>query len=95
MSEPTATEADRTGHAVSVRLAAVFLPASLPRRGRIALWDPDTGVWPEDGPPAPPGTGTADPDDAPRRTDLTVVRPHGRSVRRRTVPALTLPLQQA
>ncbi|GHF60035.1 DEAD/DEAH box helicase [Streptomyces thermodiastaticus] len=95
MSEPTVTEAYGTADTVSVRLAAVFLPASLPRQGRIALWDPDTEVWPEDGPPAPPGTGTADPDGAPRRTDLTVVRPHGRGVRRRTVPALTLPLDQA
>ena len=26
---------------VSVRLAAVFLPAALPRDGRIAFWDPE------------------------------------------------------
>ncbi|GGL81330.1 helicase [Streptomyces fumigatiscleroticus] len=31
---------------VSVRLAAVFLPAPLPREGRIALWDPEGGDLP-------------------------------------------------
>ncbi|MCK1822164.1 DEAD/DEAH box helicase [Streptomyces sp. XM83C] len=66
---------------VPVRLAAVFLPAPLPRDGRVAFWDPD------DRPLA----------DAPGadRTELTVVRRHGTSVRRRTVPALTLPLAAA
>ncbi|GAA2622576.1 DEAD/DEAH box helicase [Streptomyces vastus] len=38
-------EAART--AVPVRLAAVFLPAGLPRDGRIAFWDPDGGALPE------------------------------------------------
>ncbi|WP_328767678.1 DEAD/DEAH box helicase [Streptomyces sp. NBC_00286] len=33
--------------AVPVRLAAVFLPAGLPRDGRIAFWDPDGGPLPE------------------------------------------------
>ncbi|GAB2715334.1 DEAD/DEAH box helicase [Streptomyces bullii] len=33
---------------VPVRLAAVFLPAPLPREGRIAFWDPDGGALPAD-----------------------------------------------
>ena len=43
--EGRAGEAART--AVPVRLAAVFLPAGLPRDGRIAFWDPDGGGLPE------------------------------------------------
>ncbi|MFD3501282.1 DEAD/DEAH box helicase [Streptomyces sp. NPDC058678] len=66
--------ADRS---VPVRLAAVFLPAPLPREGRMAFWDP------EDGRPS-----AAD-------TELTVVRRHGGGVRRRAVPALSLPLGEA
>jgi hypothetical protein len=34
---------------VPVRLAAVFLPAPLPRHGRVAFWDPDSDK-------PPPGT---------------------------------------
>ncbi|GAA3874246.1 DEAD/DEAH box helicase [Streptomyces lacrimifluminis] len=66
---------------VSVRLAAVFLPAPLPREGRVAFWDPtgDTGL---------PGEGGS-------HTELTVVRRHGAGVRRRTTPALTLPVDAA
>ncbi|MFH9330306.1 SNF2-related protein [Streptomyces althioticus] len=63
-------------------LPAVFLPAPLPRDGRIAFYDPE-------GADLPPEAGDA------RRTDLTVVRPHGSSVRRRTVPALALPVDEA
>ncbi|MYR42969.1 hypothetical protein GTW67_13265, partial [Streptomyces sp. SID5910] len=33
-------ERDRPVPAVPARLAAVFLPAPLPRDGRIAFWDP-------------------------------------------------------
>ncbi|MFF7450296.1 MULTISPECIES: SNF2-related protein [unclassified Streptomyces] len=73
----TAVAADRATEAVSVRLAAVFLPAALPREGRMAFWDPEGG---------PPPEG---------HTDLTVVRPHGAQVRRRTAPALELPLVEA
>ncbi|NGO11644.1 DEAD/DEAH box helicase [Streptomyces sp. HC44] len=43
--EGRAGEAAQT--AVPVRLAAVFLPAGLPRDGRIAFWDPDTGTLPD------------------------------------------------
>ncbi|NUQ98598.1 MAG: hypothetical protein HOY79_19265, partial [Streptomyces sp.] len=31
------------GESVPVRFAAVFLPAPLPRDGRIAFWDPEGG----------------------------------------------------
>ncbi|WP_089106887.1 DEAD/DEAH box helicase [Streptomyces hyaluromycini] len=64
---------------VPVRLAAVYLPADLPRQGRMAFWDPD-----------------GDPLPAAATEELTVVRPHGAAgVRRRQVPALTLPLADA
>ncbi|MET9390951.1 SNF2-related protein [Streptomyces sp. NPDC006624] len=63
--------------AAPVRLPAVFLPAPLPRDGRIAFWDPE-------GEPLPAGD-----------TELTVVRRHGAGVRRRTTPALSLPLETA
>ncbi|MEU7299934.1 DEAD/DEAH box helicase [Streptomyces sp. NPDC007206] len=33
----------RTGNPVPARLASVYLPAPLPREGRIAFWDPDAG----------------------------------------------------
>ncbi|MEU4464358.1 DEAD/DEAH box helicase [Streptomyces sp. NPDC024017] len=70
--------AERAGDAtVPVRLPAVFLPAPLPREGRIAFWDPE-------GEPLPA-----------EDTELTVVRRHGAGVRRRTTPALTLPLDAA
>ncbi|MER5475952.1 DEAD/DEAH box helicase [Streptomyces sp. NPDC002734] len=61
------------------RLAAVFLPATLPREGRVAFWDP---------------AGEPPPDGAPT-TELTVVRAHGAGVRRRTVPAVVLPVVAA
>ncbi|MDN3021846.1 DEAD/DEAH box helicase [Streptomyces sp. S.PB5] len=73
----TAVVAERTAEQVSVRLAAVFLPAPLPREGRMAFWDPEDA-------PLPDG-----------HTDLTVVRRHGAGVRRRTAPALELPLAEA
>ncbi|WEO94431.1 DEAD/DEAH box helicase [Streptomyces sp. FXJ1.172] len=85
MSTGTAEAAGRTdgpgppGDRVPVRLASVYLPAPLPREGRIAFWDPDGGL-----PPGPGGT-----------EELTVVRRHGAGVRRRQVPALTLPLAEA
>ncbi|MFB7498354.1 DEAD/DEAH box helicase [Streptomyces sp. NPDC056161] len=132
----TATTAGRTGRPretegpVPVRLAAIYLPAPLPRDGRIAFWDPDGGplpavgdaeppLTPEEEPPrpAPAATGAPPPPAATvappppsarprpvpdherppgvRRDELTVVRPHGASVRRRTVPALSLPLVTA
>ncbi|GAA0630900.1 DEAD/DEAH box helicase [Streptomyces thermocarboxydovorans] len=67
-----------------LHLPAVFQPAPLPRDGRITFYDPEG-----DPPPGPGGGG------AERATELTVVRPHGTGVRRRTVPALSLPLDEA
>ncbi|MFG2380885.1 DEAD/DEAH box helicase [Streptomyces avermitilis] len=68
---------------VPVRLAAVFLPAPLPRQGRVAFWDPAGG-------PLPPLPGPPVSDE-----ELTVVRLHGAGVRRGTVPAVSLPLDAA
>jgi superfamily II DNA or RNA helicase len=63
---------------VPARLAAVFLPAPVPRQGRVAFWDPDPeGIVP------------------PAAEDLVVVRPHGTTVRRATVPARTLTVAAA
>ncbi|MFJ9711355.1 SNF2-related protein [Streptomyces sp. NPDC101234] len=79
MSGSTVTE---TPDGVPVRLAAVYLPADLPRQGRIAFWDPAGDPLPDSGP-------------ASATEDLTVVRRHGAGVRRRQVPALTLPIAEA
>ncbi|MGW0930282.1 DEAD/DEAH box helicase [Streptomyces sp. NPDC002644] len=68
-----------TGGTALARLAAVFLPSALPREGRVAFWDPA-------GHPPPGGATT---------TELTVVRAHGQGVRRRTVPAVVLPVVAA
>ncbi|WP_234331013.1 DEAD/DEAH box helicase [Streptomyces sp. NRRL F-4474] len=62
-----------------LRHAAVFLPAAVPREGRVAFWSPDGLPLPEAGTPAP----------------LTVVRPHGTGVRSRTVPAVTFSVAAA
>ncbi|MFD7688389.1 DEAD/DEAH box helicase [Streptomyces sp. NPDC059781] len=83
----TAGTGDADGTDVPVRLAAVFLPAPLPREGRVAFYDPEGGPGGEE-PPGPPGASAS-------RTDLTVVRPHGTGVRRRTTPALSLPVDEA
>ncbi|MEU6466165.1 DEAD/DEAH box helicase [Streptomyces sp. NPDC046976] len=80
-AERTAGSRTVSGEApVPVRLAAVYLPAPLPREGRIAFWDPA-------GEPLP--ATARDPEE------LTVVRRHGAGVRRRQVPALGLPLAEA
>ncbi|MET9143428.1 SNF2-related protein [Streptomyces sp. NPDC004042] len=78
------------GPAVSVRLPAVFVPAPLPREGRIVLWDPDAPASDALPGPVPPAVGAP-----PVPTTLTVVRPHGAALRRRTVPALSLPIDAA
>ncbi|MGW3680657.1 DEAD/DEAH box helicase [Streptomyces prasinus] len=75
-----------TAAEIPVGLAAVFLPSALPRDGRIAFYDPDSG--PHHSPAEAP------PEHAPR-TRLTVTRPHGDGVRRRTVTAFSLPLDEA
>ncbi|MER6493324.1 DEAD/DEAH box helicase [Streptomyces griseorubiginosus] len=82
-----ATSGGLPGPAVPAGLAAIFLPAPLPREGRIAFWDPEDAPLPA----ASPET-----DARPvERTELTVVRPHGAGVRRRTAPALSLPVGEA
>ncbi|WP_306184094.1 DEAD/DEAH box helicase [Streptomyces sp. MK5] len=85
MSDMAVAETAGAADHVSVRLAAVFLPAPLPREGRVAFWDPAGEVWHDERPPGAPVA----------RTELTVVGPHGRGVRRRTAPALTLPVDAA
>ncbi|MFI6643653.1 SNF2-related protein [Streptomyces sp. NPDC050504] len=72
------SDAGRAAPASLTRCAAVFLPAALPREGRVAFWSPD-GLAPTGG-----------------TSELTVVRAHGAAgVRRRTVPAVLLPLTEA
>ncbi|MDI3098283.1 SNF2-related protein [Streptomyces sp. AN-3] len=91
---------------VPPRLAAVFLPAPLPRDGRIGFWDAGDGsdaatltetgaLGALAGPGTPAGASPREDTPAARLTELTVVRRHGAGVRRRTTPALTLPLAQA
>ncbi|WP_414930978.1 DEAD/DEAH box helicase [Streptomyces sp. Je 1-369] len=62
--------------------AAVFLPAEVPREGRVAFWDPN----PEGG-PAEAVVGV--------RGDLVIARLHGKGARSRTVPALFLTVAEA
>ncbi|MFD8449009.1 DEAD/DEAH box helicase [Streptomyces coelicoflavus] len=127
MGDMAVAEATRDGGpaaSVPVALAAVFLPAPLPREGRIAFWDPDGG--PVDGALSGDGStggptgavggaemaGEAGEAEAGREaggaaagsggdgrpggpTELTVVRPHGAGARRRTTPAVSLPLAEA
>ncbi|MFF4787489.1 SNF2-related protein [Streptomyces griseorubiginosus] len=82
-----ATSGGLPGPAVPAGLAAIFLPAPLPREGRIAFWDPGD---------APLPAASPEPEARPvERTELTVVRPHGAGVRRRTAPALSLPVGEA
>ncbi|MER7186458.1 ATP-dependent helicase, partial [Streptomyces hyaluromycini] len=64
---------------VPVRLAAVYLPADLPRQGRMAFWDPD-------GDPLPA---------AATEELTVVRPHGAAGVRRRQVPALTLTLAEA
>src|SRR5690606_25059525 len=82
-----ATDAPGGEAPVPVRLAAVFRPAPVPREGRVAFWDPHL----THGAAGPEAAGPEGAD----ATALTVVRPHGSGVRRRTAPARTLPLDEA
>ncbi|MFB7533631.1 DEAD/DEAH box helicase [Streptomyces sp. NPDC056178] len=94
------TTAQQQSDASAVRLlscAAVFLPASLPRDGRVAFWDPDGGPLPEPGDfsgyAADPGGSV--PDVVAR--EITVVRGHGREngIRRCAVPAVLMAVTDA
>ncbi|MFI5825783.1 DEAD/DEAH box helicase [Streptomyces sp. NPDC051578] len=62
-----------------LRHAAVFLPAAVPRQGRVAFWSPEGDPLPEAGRAAP----------------LDVVRPHGEGVRTRGVPCVSLSVSAA
>ncbi|GHA82327.1 SNF2-related protein [Streptomyces termitum] len=64
--------------------AAVFLPAALPREGRVALWAPDGAALPE-----PDGLAGAE------HARITVARRHGGGARGREVPAVSLPVATA
>ncbi|WP_367048915.1 DEAD/DEAH box helicase [Streptomyces sp. Je 1-332] len=95
--------------------AAVFLPAEVPREGRIAFWAPEgkvpaglAGAGSEaeglSGVGGLPGEGDhhgeRDHGGEARipgavEGEIAVVRPHGKGVRTRTVPALILPVAQA
>ncbi|MGW2173752.1 SNF2-related protein [Streptomyces sp. NPDC001705] len=86
----------RPAPSVPLRLAAVFLPAPLPRDARIAFWDPEAGA--DDtlsGYASAPDGDPAGPTERTELTELTVVRRHGTGVRRATTPALSLPLGEA
>ncbi|MFF8779632.1 SNF2-related protein [Streptomyces sp. NPDC015140] len=86
----------RPAPSVPLRLAAVFLPAPLPRDARIAFWDPEAGA--DDtlsGYASAPDGDPAEPTERTELTELTVVRRHGTGVRRATTPALSLPLGEA
>ncbi|MGW1109217.1 DEAD/DEAH box helicase [Streptomyces sp. NPDC002540] len=94
------TTAQQQSDASAVRLlscAAVFLPASLPRDGRVAFWDPDGGPLPE---PGDFSGNAADPEgsvpDVVAR-EITVVRGHGRenAIRRCAVPAVLMAVTDA
>ncbi|MFI2782141.1 DEAD/DEAH box helicase [Streptomyces sp. ALB3] len=74
-----------------LRCAAVFLPAALPRDGRIAFWDPEETLTPAGFDAVLRAVG---PDLT--LTELTVVGRHGTDgVRARTVPAVELPVADA
>ncbi|MBZ6256969.1 DEAD/DEAH box helicase [Streptomyces olivaceus] len=117
-ARPRAAAPGASGGEVPVRLAAVFLPAPLPRDGRVAFWDPEDGQVPaghgaaarpagDETATLPAGHGPAE--DTPRDlhvqhaqhalptgpTELTVVRRHGAGARRRTTPAVSLPIGEA
>ncbi len=66
-----------------IAVAAVFLPAALPREGRVAFWAPDGGALPDRA------------ESGAERVELTVARRHGSGARERVVPALTLPVDAA
>ncbi|MER7236202.1 SNF2-related protein [Streptomyces olivaceus] len=112
---PRAAAPGASGGEVPVGLAAVFLPAPLPRDGRVAFWDPEDGPVPtghgaaarpagDETATLPAGHGPAE--DTPDAlhsqhalragpTELTVVRRHGAGARRRTTPAVSLPIGEA
>ncbi|MFE0104345.1 DEAD/DEAH box helicase [Streptomyces sp. NPDC059009] len=75
--------------------AAVFLPAEVPREGRLAFWRPDGEPLGEVLGEVLSAGGSEGAYEGAHEGELTVVRPHGKGVRRRTVPALFLPVADA
>ncbi|MGW7362821.1 DEAD/DEAH box helicase [Streptomyces sp. NPDC054841] len=90
--------------------AAVFVPAVLPREGRVAFWSPDGGALPADSAAlgeaggyggagryggAGDSAGHGGVGESGEFGELTVVRPHGKGVRSRTVPAVLLRVADA
>ncbi|UQA96079.1 DEAD/DEAH box helicase [Streptomyces halobius] len=75
----------------AARCAVVFLPAQLPRAGKLAFWRPDGGPLPG----VRHGGGTGDQEPAAEPAQLTVARRHGNGARHRTVPAALLPPAEA
>ncbi|WP_030793362.1 DEAD/DEAH box helicase [Streptomyces sp. NRRL S-920] len=102
-SAATAVSPVAAEHALLVRsCAAVFLPAEVPREGRVAFWRADGGELPG----AAGAAGAAEVAEVvrgesaaggppPTRGDLLVARKHGKGARARTVPALFLPVADA
>ncbi|RDG39191.1 DEAD/DEAH box helicase [Streptomyces corynorhini] len=76
--------------------AAVFLPAGLPREGRVAFWFPDA---PDRPPPLTPvadaGTGAASERSGLGAGEVTVVRDEGEGARALTALAVLLPVAEA
>lgn len=86
----TATHARDETISRLLRCAAVFLPAALPRDGRVAFWHPDGG-------PLPDTTALPEADASWEATEITVVvrQDAGRGPVRRAVPAVLLPVADA
>ncbi|MCF3148371.1 DEAD/DEAH box helicase [Streptomyces platensis] len=92
---PGGTGQDRgVGDAALAGRAAVFLPAQLPRAGKIAFWRPEGGPPPD---LAARGSdeGAWDGHGAAEQGTLTVARRHGNGARSRTVPAVLVPVAEA
>ncbi|MEV0319515.1 DEAD/DEAH box helicase [Streptomyces sp. NPDC050659] len=83
--------------------AAVFLPAGVPREGRVAFWAPEgelpAGVSGAGGALLPDAEGVLSGAEGALpgvvEGEIPVVRRHGKGVRTRTVPALILPVADA
>ncbi|MGB8944034.1 MAG: hypothetical protein WCD21_27955, partial [Streptomyces sp.] len=81
----SAVEQQRLGGLVR-SCAAVFLPAEVPREGRVAFWAPEGEL---------PGAAGGGAIEGAVEGEIPVVCPHGKGVRTRTVPALILPVAEA
>ncbi|MCX4732762.1 DEAD/DEAH box helicase [Streptomyces sp. NBC_01363] len=93
----TTQQQQDTSAARLLRCATVFLPAPLPRGGSVAFWDPDGGPLPEPGEVCGHPVDLGSPAPGARTAEITVVRRHGQGddIRRRTVPAVLLPVADA